>query len=104
MLADILNKMSSIDDLQELIQLVDKNKFNIPEYDYLQMCELMQKIYNKEDSDDEAYDIDPEYNHTSTNSGYIKKSINAIIVITSIVNLLMISYSNLLIAYTIYFS
>jgi hypothetical protein len=43
-------------DIQKLMQLVDDNKMNIQENDYLQMCDLLKNLYNNEnDSDDEDY-------------------------------------------------
>jgi hypothetical protein len=41
-------------DIQKLMQILDENKENIPENDYLKMCNLMKNMYNTTvyDSDD----------------------------------------------------
>lgn len=49
-------------DIQKLMQILDANKENILENDYLQMCNLMKNMYNTTvyDSDDSEY-LDYEY-------------------------------------------
>jgi hypothetical protein len=49
-------------DIQKLMQILDENKENILENDYLQMCNLMKNMYNTTvyDSDDSEY-LDYEY-------------------------------------------
>ena len=49
-------------DIQKLMQIIDANKENMLENDYLKMCNLIKNMYNTtvHDSDDSEY-LDYEY-------------------------------------------
>ena len=67
------------------------------EFDYLQICNLLQKIYDNNSCDDIEYDFDDEYHSHSQlihMHQYVKKTANFLIFIINVINIGMIFYQN----------
>ena len=80
--------------LQELMFIIDKNKRNISEYDYLLICQLMKNVYDETYDDYDDYDIDMEYSASNGEliQEYLKKFANIITITISVINVLTLAY------------
>lgn len=81
----------SANNLQDLMTIIDNNKGHIPDYDYLQICQLVQKIYDDKNREPD-YDILTEY----TSGHYLKISVNTTMLIINIVYVSLIFYYHLI--------
>jgi len=50
--------------VQEIIRIIDKNKHNLSDKDYIDICSNLQNIYNKNEN---TYDFDDDYLDTNSN-------------------------------------
>lgn len=77
----------SLDKMQQMIAIIDDNKENISESDYLKLCNLMKDIYNCQDTSDNTEDDSYEmsYNHSEK----LKCIINIFVISTNISNIIL---------------
>lgn len=69
--------MINIDEMQSILEIIDKNKHNICENDYLQLCNILKNMYNK----------NSEYNHHDTYTTFISIFLINFMVVLQVVNI-----------------
>jgi hypothetical protein len=50
--------------IQEIIRIIDQNKHNLSDKDYIDICSNLQNIYDKNEN---TYDFDDDYLDTNSN-------------------------------------
>jgi hypothetical protein len=68
--------------MQELIDIIDENKDNLSNHDYMHICKLMKDIYNNHE-DDIINSNDDIYRLDYHDSKFIKHFLNILSIITS---------------------
>ncbi len=55
--------METVQNIHEIIRIIDINKYNITDKDYIDICNHLQKIYDYHNNE---YDFDKEYSNNNS--------------------------------------
>lgn len=81
--------MTALEKVKSLMEVIDLNKDNMPEKDYLQVCNILKDIYNdfegRQNVDD---DMELQYN----NSDFIKHILSLLVIITNVANFILVFF------------
>jgi hypothetical protein len=82
-------QMTALEKVKSLMEVIDLNKDNMPEKDYLQVCNILKDIYNdfegRQNVDD---DMELQYN----NSDFIKHILSLLVIITNVANFILVFF------------
>jgi acyl-[acyl carrier protein]--UDP-N-acetylglucosamine O-acyltransferase len=79
--------VATVEKIQSLMEVIDLNKENIPEKDYLQVCNILKDIYNDyEGRQNDDNDIEIQYN----NSEFVKHIVSLLVIVTNIANFILV--------------
>lgn len=78
---------AQVQKVHDLMEVVDLNKDNISEKDYLQVCNILKDIYNDYDCMQHVGDeLDIPYH----NSEFLKQIVGILVIVTNIANIILI--------------
>lgn len=77
--------------MQQLVEMIDDNKNNISESDYLRICNLMKEIYNTHDDTNVDVNIlEDSYELSYRHSEMLKCFINILVISTNISTMVLL--------------
>lgn len=85
-------QMTVFEKMQSLMEVIDLNKDNMPEKDYLQVCNILKDIYNDYHDNDGRQNTDDEMEFQYNNSEFVKHMLSLLVVITNVANFIIVFF------------